>query len=74
MPGQFFICPLISADGVEREVKAVDSEHAQNLNSDSWRKWQLWRQSLRRTHPMSRFHTGNYATLLFEPKARMSAA
>lgn len=23
---QFFISPLISADGVEREVKAVDSE------------------------------------------------
>ena len=23
---QFFICPLISADGVEREAKAVDSE------------------------------------------------
>jgi insulysin len=23
---QFFICPLISADGVDREAKAVDSE------------------------------------------------
>ena len=24
---QFFISPLISADGVDREIKAVDSEH-----------------------------------------------
>jgi insulysin len=31
---QFFISPLISADGVEREVKAVDSEV---------RAWSVWR-------------------------------
>ena len=32
---QFFISPLISEDGVEREVKAVDSECAFHLNQST---------------------------------------
>eukprot|EP00967_Tisochrysis_lutea_P141322 scaffold259543_cov17-Tisochrysis_lutea.AAC.1 len=28
---QFFIAPLISADGVDREINAVDSENGKNL-------------------------------------------
>ena len=34
---QFFICPLMKPDCVEREMKAVDSEHSKNINSDVWR-------------------------------------
>lgn len=31
---QFFIKPLLNKDSVDRELKAVDSEHSKNLNSD----------------------------------------
>ncbi|KAL4858339.1 Insulin-degrading enzyme-like 1 [Chlorella vulgaris] len=66
---QFFIAPLISADGVEREAKAVDSEHGKNLNSDPWRKLQLWKATANPAHPFSRFSTGSYDTLITQPKA-----
>jgi hypothetical protein len=37
---QFFICPLISGDGVDREINAVESEHGKNINTDAWRTYQ----------------------------------
>ena len=33
----FFVAPLFAAAGVEREINAVNSENAKNLNTDSWR-------------------------------------
>ncbi len=42
---QFFVCPLISRDGVDREMNAVDSENSKNLNSDSWRSMQVMTRS-----------------------------
>ncbi|GAB4818102.1 hypothetical protein N2152v2_005148 [Parachlorella kessleri] len=66
---QFFISPLISADGVDREANAVDSEHGKNLNSDPWRKLQLWRSTAAPGHPFSRFSTGNLDTLINLPKS-----
>jgi len=67
---QFFICPLISEDGVSREANAVDSEHGKNLNSDAWKKLQLWRSTSSSTHPISRFSTGNIDTLIHEPESK----
>jgi insulysin len=67
---QFFICPLISSDGVSREANAVDSEHGKNLNSDSWKKLQLWRSTANPGHEMSRFSTGNIDTLINEPEKK----
>lgn len=55
---QFFISPLISADGVEREVKAVDSEHGKNLNVDAWRLHQLAKATANQDHAWSHFFTG----------------
>ena len=46
---QFFIAPLISADGVDREINAVDSENGKNLQLDMWR--QLSSPSIRPTKP-----------------------
>jgi len=60
---QFFISPTLSVDGVEREAKAVDSEHGKNLNSDAWKQLQLWKTVSNPDHPFSRFSTGNYKTL-----------
>lgn len=38
---QFFIAPLFNKDSNEREMQAVDSEHAKNLQNDAWRMFQL---------------------------------
>ena len=67
---QFFICPLISADGVSRESNAVDSEHGKNLNADPWKRLQLWRNTSNAAHPISRFSTGNLETLVKGPEER----
>jgi len=65
---QFFICPLISADGVDREIHAVDSEHRKNLNSDAWRGMQLWKHLANPNHPFHKFSTGSLETLQEEPR------
>jgi hypothetical protein len=62
---QFFISPLISADGVEREVQAVDSEHGKNLAVDAWRLHQLAKATANPQHPWARFFTGRFMTLYF---------
>ncbi|KAK9803974.1 hypothetical protein WJX72_009535 [[Myrmecia] bisecta] len=67
---QFFISPLISVDGVEREVKAVDSEHGKNVNSDPWRQMQLWKHTSNPKHPFCSFSTGNIDTLMHTPKSK----
>eukprot|EP00884_Botryococcus_braunii_P023678 jgi/Botrbrau1/9995/Bobra.0012s0084.1 len=67
---QFFLCPLISADGVEREVNAVESEHAKNLNNDSRKEHQVLQHTGNPAHPYSRFSTGTLETLLKTPRER----
>jgi len=64
---QFFIAPLISADGVEREAQAVDSEHKKNLNIDGWRRYELWKHTSNKQHVFSRFATGDFSTLIEQP-------
>ncbi|GLC45843.1 hypothetical protein PLESTM_001791300 [Pleodorina starrii] len=66
---QFFIAPTISRDGIEREVKAVDSEHGKNLLSDAWRKAQVNKATANPAHPWARFSTGNRETLYTAPLA-----
>lgn len=38
---QFFQTPLFTASSMERELQAVDSEHANNKNQDTWRLYQV---------------------------------
>lgn len=64
---QFFIAPLISADGVKREAQAVDSEHKKNLNIDGWRRYELWKHTSNKQHVFSRFATGDFSTLIEQP-------
>lgn len=40
---QFFRCPLFSESSMERELQAVESEHSNNKNDDSWRLFQACR-------------------------------
>lgn len=67
---QFFIEPLISKDGIERERQAVDSEHSKNLQSDQWRQQQLWHTLAAPGHPYARFFTGNLDTLATIPESK----
>ena len=59
----FFIGPIFKEDAVMREMKAVDSEHSKNLNSDRWRVLQLIKNIANKSHPFSKFGTGNLETL-----------
>ncbi|KAJ2522124.1 metalloprotease [Coemansia sp. RSA 1939] len=60
---QFFIDPLFTADCTDREVKAVDSEHKKNIQSDMWRQFQIEKELSSLSHPFSMFATGTCETL-----------
>ena len=55
---------------VWRELSRVHGpcRHNKNLNTDAWRKIQLWRHIANPQHPINRFATGNLQTLLHTPK------
>jgi hypothetical protein len=38
---QFFISPLFTQSATDRELNAIDSEHAKNINSDAFRLYQV---------------------------------
>jgi len=65
----FFVAPLFSSSGIDREINAVNSENAKNLNSDSWRIGQTLKLRYNQNHPITKFGTGNSATLSLTPKA-----
>mmetsp|Transcript_9214 Transcript_9214/g.26947 ORF Transcript_9214/g.26947 Transcript_9214/m.26947 type:complete len:469 (+) Transcript_9214:599-2005(+) len=59
----FFRSPLLSEDATEREMKAVDSEHKNNLPADQWRGFQLLKSLADPSHELAKFGTGHYETL-----------
>uniref|UniRef100_A0A0N5B6N8 Insulin-degrading enzyme n=1 Tax=Strongyloides papillosus TaxID=174720 RepID=A0A0N5B6N8_STREA len=61
---QFFLSPLFTPSATEREVNAVDSEHRNNLKTDSWRFIQIERSLSKPGGDYTRFGTGNKVTLL----------
>jgi len=68
---QFFISPLMSESATEREVKAVESEHVKNLQSDAWRTFQLIQSFAREDHPFHKFGTGSSGTLGAVEKSKL---
>lgn len=63
---QCFIGPLFSKGALEREVQAVDSEHAKNLMQDQWRMYQISKSKLVESgsdHPFGSFGSGNAESL-----------
>jgi insulysin len=61
---QCFIGPLFTQAALEREVQAVDSEHAKNTQQDMWRSYQLTKSRIvSKTHPFSSFGSGNQQSL-----------
>ncbi|PWN53939.1 hypothetical protein IE53DRAFT_76240 [Violaceomyces palustris] len=67
---QFFLQPLFDPSCSEREIRAVDSEHKKNLQSDAWRAFQLEKSLSDPNHPYSHFGTGNAKTLWDDPKGK----
>jgi insulysin len=60
---EFFISPLLAKDSILREIKAVNSEHVKNINSDQWRTNDILRKAYKHEHPLSKFGTGMDKTL-----------
>jgi len=67
---QFFIHPLFHVESTDRELLAVDSEHAKNLQADFWRAFQLSKLLCRQDHPFSKFGSGNLQTLKVGPEEK----
>jgi insulysin len=67
---QFFVSPLFNENCVEKEIKAVDSEHQKNLQDDVWRLQQLRRSLSKTDHPYHKFGTGDLETLWNRPRAQ----
>lgn len=67
---QFFIEPLFLTSTLDRELRAVDSEHKKNLQSDQWRLHQLDKALANPKHPYCHFSTGSLETLKVEPEKR----
>lgn len=62
--GSFFSAPLFTEGATGRELNAIDSENAKNLQSDTFRYFQLSKARANPDHPFSKFFTGNKKTLL----------
>ena len=67
---QFFLAPLFLADCTDRELRAVDSEHKKNLQSDTWRLFQLDKNLSNPEYPYNSFGTGNLVSLKERPSAK----
>ena len=60
---EFFTAPLLLADSMGREVRAVNAEHEKNLQNDEWRLYELLKSTSSAGHPFHQFGTGNLNTL-----------
>ena len=59
----FFVAPLFTSSGTEREVQAVNSENSKNLTADGRRRLQILKDIADPQHYYSKFSTGNAETL-----------
>eukprot|EP00746_Dinoflagellata_sp_MGD_P000387 gnl/MRDRNA2_/MRDRNA2_100703_c0_seq1.p1 gnl/MRDRNA2_/MRDRNA2_100703_c0~~gnl/MRDRNA2_/MRDRNA2_100703_c0_seq1.p1 ORF type:complete len:1122 (+),score=215.48 gnl/MRDRNA2_/MRDRNA2_100703_c0_seq1:90-3455(+) len=64
-----FSAPLFDRKYVQKEVHAIDSEHAKNRQSPDWRVLQVMNSLSNSKSPVASFHTGNLETLYAQPKA-----
>jgi insulysin len=59
----FFIDPLFLPSCINRELHAVDQEHAKNIENDDWREYMILKETGNPNHPNAGFSTGNARTL-----------
>ena len=68
--GSFFASPLFTESATSRELNAVESENAKNLQNDVFRLYQIEKSRANPNHPYSKFFTGNKKTLLDDTVAK----
>lgn len=61
--GQFFISPLFTPSGVERECIAIHQEYCKDLPLDPWRVLYVKKELANKNHPFHSFCIGNRDTL-----------
>lgn len=59
----FFIEPLLSPAGIERELHAIDQEYSKSLEDDDKREFYILQELFNPKHPKRRAVAGNMATL-----------
>lgn len=59
----FFVNPLFTKSGTQREVQAVDSENSKNKSTDGRRRLQILKALADQNHHYSKFTTGDRHTL-----------
>ena len=59
----FFVNPLFTKSGTQREVQAVDSENSKNKSTDGRRRLQILKALADQDHHWSKFTTGDRHTL-----------
>ncbi|KAI1819296.1 peptidase M16 inactive domain-containing protein [Xylaria intraflava] len=67
---QFFREPLFLPSTLDRELRAVDSEHKKNVQNDQWRLHQLDKSQSNPKHPYCHFSTGHLEVLKTQPEAQ----
>lgn len=60
---RMFAEPIFDMNYMNKEIDAVNSEAEKNINSDPWRKRQLFKSMANKNHPYIKFSTGNTKTL-----------
>jgi insulysin len=68
--GSFFTEPLFTESATGRELNAIESENAKNLQSDIFRTFQIAKSRANPNHPFQKFSTGNKKTLLDMPQEK----
>ena len=68
--GSFFTSPLFTEAATGRELNAIESENSKNLQTDSFRMYQISKERQNSEHPHSKFFTGNKKTLLDDTKKK----
>jgi insulysin len=66
----FFHSPLFEASCTARELRAVNSEHKKNAQSDMWRIFQVSKALSRPGHPYAKFGSGNLHSLTYAGRAK----
>mmetsp|Transcript_59031 Transcript_59031/g.104910 ORF Transcript_59031/g.104910 Transcript_59031/m.104910 type:complete len:1231 (+) Transcript_59031:42-3734(+) len=69
----FFRAPLFKKEFVQKEVNAINSEHAKNVQDNFYRIYELMNSKADPRSPVGRFATGDIKTLYDEPKRNGSS-
>jgi len=71
---QFFIAPLFTESGTERELNAIENEHKKNLTSEARREHSVLKGCCAPGNPFHKFGTGNRDTLTAKPVSELREA